>query len=454
MRDILELDALGQAELIRTGEITAEELMHAVLDRIESTNPEINAVCELDRDSALLQAKNPRPGPFSGVPFLVKDTLAWPGMTLTLGSRLFAENLNQDRPPYIDCIEASGLITIGKTTTSEFGLLGSTETLLHGVTRNPIDRERSAGGSSGGAAAAVAAGMVPMAHGSDGGGSLRIPASACGLFAFKPGSDRTCQSLMYPEPSPIPMYIDHCISRSVRDSACFLSVTERTDADAPLKPLGFLSEARGRKFRIGYYTNTAAGTACSGDALDVLLKTVDRCRQLGHDLVEIASPIVPAQKISDAFFTFAGSGLQGVAEMMKPSFPDGIGADYWEPFTLYVLEMFRKTGQEELKELAAVLHETKHRMTTYPDKVDITLCPTQPYAAQKLGYLNPNLDPELLLERTLDFAGYTVLHSIAGAPAMSVPLFTTQSGLPLGSHFGCSYGKEDMLFELAYQLTT
>ncbi len=450
--NILSLDAIGQAKKIKDGEISPLELLDAVIARIEALDPTCTGICSIQLDLAREKALHIPKGPFQGVPFLIKDLLPYPGMAFTAGSRLFAQYIPKNAPEYIDKIDKSGLITFGKTTTSEFGLLGSTETLLHGPTRHFLDEKLSVGGSSGGAAAAVSAGIVPMAHGNDGGGSIRIPASINGLFGFKPSRGRSVNAISVPEPSPLSLLVDHCITKSVRDSACFLSITERKDRNALYPPVGFVKGAIGKKFKIGYYTCPSSGKPITSEAETVLNKTIERCRDLGHELIQIDSPKVDAAVIGRAFFTFAGASIDTLEKMVAKMLPQGLGEDHIEPFTLWVRDLFRKTDPEYLQVLGKTLIDTESAIINHLNKVDITLCPTQPYPARELGYLSPSLDPELLIKRTIEFAGYTAIHNIAGAPAMSVPLFTTINDLPLGSHFASKPGKDLDLLELAYQL--
>ena len=235
MTNLWQLDATAQAALVEQGEVHPRELVQVALRRIEDLNPTINAVCGLDAERALQRAEQPLQGPFAGVPFLIKDVLGYPGFRHAFGSRTFAGNVATEATPYTERLDEAGLIVLGKSTTSELGLLGSTETALDGITRNPWDLELSAGGSSGGAAAAVASGMVPFAHASDGGGSIRLPAALCGLFGFKPSRGRTVRAVPF-ENDFTRLVSEHCVSRSVRDSA--------RDCDAvPVHRLGRCSPA-------------------------------------------------------------------------------------------------------------------------------------------------------------------------------------------------------------------
>ena len=248
LSELARLDAVAQAELCKRGEVTAAELWAACQARISALNPLLRAVIELGHEPA----SSAPPGPLSGVPFLLKDASPWPGLRWSLGARLFAQRVTQQQTDYGKRLVESGLVCAGKTALSEFGLLASTETLLEGATHNPWALSRSPMGSSGGSAAAVAAGMVPLAHANDGGGSIRVPASACGLFGFKPSRGRTVVANRSGSDFA-DMTSEHCLSRSVRDSALFLSLTEDlTQGDS----VGFVREPIKSALRVGAWTKT------------------------------------------------------------------------------------------------------------------------------------------------------------------------------------------------------
>jgi amidase len=251
---LARLDGIAQAELVARGELTADELLDACAERLAAIDPLIHAIPTVDFDRARAA---PRPsGPFGGVPFLVKDVAPYAGLRWSLGSRAFARNVAPVGTPFTARLDEAGLVTIGKSATSELGLLGSTETLLEGVTHNPWDLSYSAAGSSGGAAAAVAAGIVPLAHANDGGGSIRIPASVCGLFGFMPSRGRSVAAMLG-ESDFGALTIDHCVTRSVRDSALFLSITEARDGAFP--PVGFVRDPIARRLRIAAWSRTTMG---------------------------------------------------------------------------------------------------------------------------------------------------------------------------------------------------
>ncbi len=449
--DFSDLDGIAQASLVKKGEVSPKELIEAAINRIEAINPEINFLVNDDFDRALQRADSiDKSAVFSGVPFLIKDLIPYAGMPFTLGSRFFSRPIARDVTPYANSIDKAGLITLGKTATSEFALLGSTETFLLGNTLNPWNREYSAAGSSGGSAAAVASRIVPLAHASDGGGSIRIPASVCGLFGFKPSVKRTVPAILF-ENDFTNLVSDHCVSISVRDSAAFLAATERKDQQAVLPPLGYIDRPIRQSLKIAVYNTILIGDLPEPEVLKALEHTARLCEQLGHEVIEVKAPKLDGKAISDAFFILAGSAVDGVAgiiESIKGSYND----NDIEPFTQSLIEWYRTLPAESLAKAQKVLEYSKRIMSQYVDQFDVVLCPTLGTLPQPLGYLSPRLDREELIRRTEKFAGFTPIHNITGLPAMSVPLCMTESGLPVGSHFTASIGDEAILLGLAYQL--
>jgi amidase len=444
--DLSRLDATAQAELVARGELAAIDLVDAAIARIEAIEPRVHALASTAFEAARERAAQAPSGAFGGVPFLVKDLLPVPGQRCAMGSRLFRDNVARDRSPFTDRLDASGLVTLGKTTTSEFGLLGSTETLLEGVTRNPWDLGRSAAGSSGGSAAAVASGMVPMAHASDGGGSIRIPASVCGLFGLKPSRGRLVST---GQVDPSGLLIEHCVSRSVRDSARLFSVLEDTSATAPV---GFVAGPSRRRLRIGAYRTTLVGASPEPSVAEVLDRTIALCRELGHEVVETAPPAIDGRAIGDGFFTLAGAGVSGLSEMMGSMLGRAIGDADLEPFTLALVAWYRALPAGAVDRAFAALKSAAAEMTSYAARFDVLLCPTTPREPPLLGYLAPTLDWDTAMRGMETLAGYTAIHNIADLPAMSVPLFRSPAGLPVGSHFAASRGQEATLLALGYEL--
>jgi len=449
-----QYDALGLAELVRSKEVTPLELLHAALTLTEETQSTINAVAHVNAYVGENNVNRPGAGIFYGVPFLIKELLAYPGLVTAMGSRLFAKYVPEVGSDYTRQIDGSGLVTFGNTTSSEFGLLGSTETLLHGATHNPRSHEYAAAGSSGGSAAAVAAGIVPMAHASDGGGSIRIPASVCGLFGFMPTPGRCVPALDAGGPYGN-LVVDHCISKTVRDSAAFLSVTE--DKGTPTRqskfpPLGFIKHSKQKKLRIGFYTTTLLGNAAVAEVVDAVRHTQSLCESLGHDVIETSGPDVDGKAISLAFFTLAGLAMDKVCRLMEPLLQSTVNEDVIESFTYQLICWFRSLDADAVSKSVDILQRSGDRMLQFAGQYDVLLCPTLVSAPQKIGFLSPMLDRDVLIERTERYVGYTPIHNISGMCAMSLPLFTSSSGLPIGSHFAAMPGAEATLMNLAYHL--
>ncbi|GAB6043178.1 amidase [Endothiovibrio diazotrophicus] len=446
--DLSRLDAIAQAELVASKALSALELVDAAIARIEALEPQVNALASTDFELARARAKAAPSGPLGGVPFLIKDLLPYPGMRHSMGSRLFAQNVATEGSPYTERLDAAGLITLGKSTTSEFGLLGSTESRQSGVTRNPWNTALSAGGSSGGAAAAVAAGMVPLAHASDGGGSIRIPASMCGVFGFKPGRGRCVTT---GRGFAFDLLVDHCVSRSVRDSALLLALTEPAAGETG-SPLGFIREPLRRRLRIGVYRTTLMGREPEPEVAQSLEQTAKLCETLGHEVIPVAAPPIDGNGVGEAFFTLAGAMVDGLAQMMAGHLGRAIGEEAFEPFTLALMQWYREQPEGAQERAIERCTEQGERMQAYLKGFDAVLSPTIPVQPWALGTLSPERDFDTVIENTGRLAGYTPIHNVAGVPAMSVPLFRGPSGLPIGSHFAAARGEEAVLLGLAYQL--
>jgi amidase len=379
---------------------------------------------------------------------LFKDLVPYPRMRCSMGARLFAAHVPAAGSPFTDRIDAAGLLTIGKTATSELGLLGSTETLLEGVTHNPWDLSRSAAGSSGGAAVAVASGMVPLAHASDGGGSVRIPASVCGVFGMKPSRGRTvpitAQSSDFGD-----LVSEGCISRTVRDSARFLSIVESRDGDLP--PLGDVRGPSARRLRIGAWTRTLLGAEPEPAVRVAFDDAVDLCRSLGHTVERVEPPALDGRALSDGFFAVAGAAIVSLGEMMQGALGRPLGAGDLERFTRALADEVRARPGAVPAARAAFAAAAAAYVAVF-ERHDVVLTPTLAIVPWRLGWLSPVLGRAELVTRTEQGVGYTPIHNIAGVPAMSVPLHFSCEGLPIGTCFAARRGAEDVLFALAYEL--
>ncbi|MDV6903790.1 amidase [Pseudomonas aeruginosa] len=445
-------DAMGLADLVRTRQVSPLELAETAIQRIEAINPSINAVVHKTYERARERARQaPITGAFAGVPWLLKDISSAPGIPITMGSRALRGNVSQTSVPFVEAAEASGLNILGVTNVPEFGLLESTENITDGPARNPWHLDYSTGGSSGGAAAAVAAGMVPMAHGNDGGGSLRIPASHCGLFALKPSRGRTLAA--HPQELPLGIGYDGVISRSVRDTAMFLSVVE--DPRTRLPKLGFVENATQQRLRIGLLLAPGNGVAVDPQVADAFQSTAKLCEELGHHVEPVRLPF-DHKMLTDTFFDIWKSLATISVDMVTAA--TGLEADdaHFEAWTLKLREDALRSGGPAalVKAAEPMVRDFAERLDAFMQHWDVVLSPVVEGTVPSLGLREIDADRsyEQLLGDIRDFVSYTPMHNICGTPAMSVPLHMDRQGLPIGSHFFSRAGREDTLIRLAYEL--
>lgn len=439
-----DLDAVGQAGLVRTRQVTALDLVDAAIGRIEAVNPKLDAVVTTFFDKARGRATEPLPdSPLSGVPYLIKDLDDFYGERRTSGSRLLADHVSE-RTGWVPLKAVNaGLVVVGKSNTPEFGLLATTEGLLLGSCRNPWNLSYSTGGSSGGAAAAVASGMLPVAHASDGGGSIRIPASCCGVFGMKPSRDR-----MWRGPSrPMALRVENCISRSVRDSAAVFSISE--DRSGPLSPVGFVSGPASRRLTVALSTVDYFGREPDPDVRGAVEDAAKLCADLGHEVVE-ARPSVDGEAFIDAFVTVLASGA---ARLVKTAQERGLRPeDVLEPWTIGLAAFFAAKPKGALEAAFAHFGEVAATIDAFMGRHDVWLTPVLSKTVPKLGWQSPILPFDTLYDREVHYASYTAVHNVAGTPAMSVPLGFDAAGLPIGCQFAAAKGGEGLLYALAYEL--
>jgi len=438
------MDAVEQAQAVLRGEVSARELYEACRARIELLDPLLGCVVELTQSLP----RAPAQGPFRGVPFLVKDVLPWPGLRYSKGSRLFARNVARYEMPLGKKLSEAGLVCVGKSAMSEFGLLASTESLLEGVTHNPWDLSCSPAGSSGGSAAAVAAGLVPLAHGNDGGGSLRLPASACGVFGFKPSRGRTIANGL-PSSDLLDMTSDGCISRSVRDTALFLSVIE--DPSSGLPTMGFVDRPTTRKLRVATWTSTLTGSEPQPAVRAVHEKTVVELRALGHCVEPISAPEFEPD-LGAAFRLIAGAAAAAIVRGQDRVRPEPVQESELEPFTWSLIDDYSRAGTEALNDARNRLKTAARTYRAATHGYDIVLTPTIAIEPWHVGHLSALVPDGVLRARVAEVMGYTPVQNIVGAPAMSVPLGFSERGLPIGMQFAAAPGDDARLLELAYQL--
>ena len=435
---------------MRSGDVSPRELLEAAIARIEALNPVVNAVVSTDFGRALERSNGDAPeGPFAGVPYLIKDLVEYEGLPFEMGSRLFAGRPGRTNPEYVKRILATGVSVVGKSATPELGLLPVTEPRLHGTTRNPWSLDHTPGGSSGGAAAAVAAGMVPFAHASDGGGSIRIPASCCGLFGMKVSRGRQ------PEPSPpLPgeLPVNHCVSRSVRDSEVMLQATARTAGDGSTlpPPVPAPGEAPPR-LKIAWSATDFAGRRSHPECVAATESAARLCELLGHDVEEVR-PDFDGERFIESFLVLWAFIPTRLVEAVTRATGAPPPRDALEGWSWGLVDHLKRQPDGALERAVAHLQEVSGSLASFHEDWDVMLTPVLSKPPVRAHELAHDLPFETLRERTLAWVGFTPLANVTGGPSMSVPLHWTPEGLPVGSLFTAAHGAEATLFGLARQL--
>lgn len=444
-------DAVETAAQIRKGELSAREAAEAAIARTLKLQPQLNFLVASDFDRALARAAAPAAGPLGGVPFLVKDLDNYTGLPTRRGSRAFlATPPASTQDALVDAFAASGLNVLGKSATPEDGELPTTEPLAFGATRNPWDPSRSSGGSSGGAAAAVAAGAVPIAHASDGGGSIRIPASCCGVFGLKPSRGRIAGSRGETKVSDLSVH--HVVTRSVRDSAAMFAAIEDQGPGAQHPPIGLVTAPLRRKLRVGLVIDGGSGKPASPEVRAATESSAHLMRDLGHAVIPTRWPMGP-EFIAD-FLLLWGAGAAAFADEAARIAGRPADSTLLEPFTLTMAERARAAPKDTLPRAIGQLYRAAMAYEPWfaANRFDVVMSPVLAWAPPRLGDLAPTVPFETLTERLIEYVGYTPYHNVAGAPSMSVPLNWTEAGLPVGTQFAARVGHEALLLQLAYQL--
>jgi amidase len=472
-------DALGLAELVRQGQVTPLELCEEAIERIERINPKINAVVTRIFEQGRRDASDPIPGPFSGIPILIKDlAYAYAGVAMTSGSKALKDYVPAYDNEMVLRLKKAGTVILGKTNTPEFGLLGITEPELFGACRNPWNTDHTPGGSSGGSAAAVASGMVPMAAGGDGGGSIRIPSAYCGLFGLKPSRGRNPTG---PDQGQVWLGAvqNHVITRSVRDSAAMLDETNGPDTGAPyeIRPpadsyLGEVERDPG-KLKIAFSTQSPIGTPVHPECVQSVEKAVRLLEDLGHHPEE-ERPDLDGKELAKSYLTMyfgeMAADIEELAPVLKRKAKSGdVELTTW---TLGMLGRVFSAGQ--MVKALRLWDQAARTMGRFFKKYDLYLTPATAYPPSKIGELQPKplevfmmkalsalklgrllRDTSLvdqIAQQSLERTPFTQLANMSGLPAMSVPLHWTADGLPCGVQFIGHFGDEATLFRLAGQL--
>jgi amidase len=454
------LDATSLAELVATKDVTPIELVDGAIERIEKLNPTLNAVIFELFDRARDEARGALPdGPFRGVPFLLKDlTCELAGTPYAEGTRFSGDNISSADQELARRYVRAGFVVCGKTNTPEFGILPTTEPRRFGPTRNPWDPTRTTGGSSGGTAAAVASGMVPLAHGNDGGGSIRIPASCCGLFGLKPTRARNSLAPAVGDGYG-GLICEHVLTRSVRDSAAVLDATHGPVpgdpyAAPPLRGSSFLA-ATARDpapLRIGVVTASPTGGTVDPQCVAAVEHAARLCAELGHR-VDAADVPIDADAFIEHFVNVWAAGNAWVLSVWEARTGRVATRDDLEPLSWALCEMGRSLDAARfLGSVAALQRETRAVSTAF-ESLDVVLTPTLAELPVELGTFDDGGDePMLALFRAATFTPFTPLCNVTGQPAASIPLWSSTEGLPVGVQAIGRFGDEETLFALAAQL--
>jgi Asp-tRNA(Asn)/Glu-tRNA(Gln) amidotransferase A subunit family amidase len=449
-------DALAVAGLIKARKLGVREVLEATLQRLRALNGRLNAITDF-YDGTLLEASVAAAGdgPFQGVPYVVKQLMAdCAGTPTTLGSRFFAtEPVAAADSAAVAAMRRAGLLIAGRTNTSEFGLAPTTEPAFGGATVNPWRRDLSPGGSSGGSAAVVAARGLPMAHATDGGGSIRIPASLCGLFGLKPSRGRV--SLAPIGETLAGAGAQLAVSISVRDSAALLDAMSGGEPGDPYRAppaTGSFLDATKREpgaLRIAMMTRPVGGADLDLVLVAAVERTALLLEGLGHH-VEEAAPDYDAAAAGAALGTVMSANtwtnIQIRANGRVP------GPDDLELVTRLAAERGRALSAHDYIRAVQTFHRTGRQLGTFFERYDVLLSPTIARTSLPLGTVRMNGDPEAFERELAPMVAFTSVCNVAGVPAMSVPLEWTEDGLPIGLQFVARFGAEEMLFSLAAQL--
>jgi amidase len=454
-----QYDGLGLGELIKKGEVTAKELAQLMIAGVEKVNPQINAIIQVYEDQIehLEKNNNKNNGPFAGVPFLRKDLGASEaGRLKESGSRLAAGFIPEHDSFLTSYFKDAGLVFMGRSTTPEMGFSSSTESVLHGATRNPWDLNLSAGGSSGGAAAAVAAGIVPVAHASDGAGSIRIPASWCGLVGLKPSRGRVSKGPDAAE-SLQGMASEFIVSKTVRDSAAMLDAVGKPAPGDPFvirQPAKTYMEAiklKPEKLKIAWTLEPWGPFMVAEEVSEKLLELVKILERMGHQVIE-DTPVFDYEEHQDAQLTGWAFGFDVSMDNLAKTMGREVSLDTLEPITYSVYEHGKRLTTADIISMNEVFNKIRRIFGKFFSKYDLMLTPTLTDLPVPIGELSQNIsgiDFKEFFRRCDETGMYLPLFNLTGQPAITLPIFESKVGLPIGMQFVSHFGGEELLFSLS-----
>ncbi len=433
-----DFDTVALRDALARGDVSAGEVREAAMARAQAAD-RLNAVVTwVDQE--------PRSGEFAGVPTFVKDNEDIAGYPTTFGSRAVPRRPAEERTRFVAQWDELGFQTLGKSALPEFGLTATTEPLDHGPTRNPWHLDHTTGGSSGGSAALVAAGVVPIAHANDGGGSIRIPAACCGLVGLKPSRGR----LIDPEAMdqlPVKVATQGVLTRSVRDTVEFYRAMARIHPADHLPPISATGDPG--RLRIAVVTQGVAGLPVDPDVTEAVAATAALCENLGHDVESIDNPF--PDQIAQDFLRYWGMLAFSLQRFGGQLFGKEYDARLLEPFSAHLAKFFSSVAVG----LPGSLRRLRRFPQVYDDAMgeyDVILSPVLGSAPVPLGYIGPEVEPREHLIRLLRLASFTPLQNVAGTPGISLPMAMSAQGLPIGVHAAGRYGQEQVLLDLAASL--
>ncbi|MET0929479.1 MAG: amidase [Aeromicrobium sp.] len=443
-----DLDTVGVAAAIADGSISAREAAEAAIARAAVVNPALNAIQHPDFERGLTAADHPAPGVFSGVPTFVKDNTDVEGLPSDQGSLAVRSRPAAAHHPFTQQFLSAGFTVLGKSTMPEFGFNATTEYATLPPTRNPWNTGYSAGASSGGSAALVASGVGPIAPANDGGGSIRIPAAACGLVGLKPTRHRVVAAAEAAQ-LPIDIISNGVLTRTVRDTAHFLAATQAYRPAPGLPALGLVEGPARRRLRIGLILDSITGVPTDEDTRKAVLATADLLGSLGHEVHEVELPV--GRRYMEDFKHYWGllafSTQHFGRRIMGPDFDKSLT----DPLTRGLARRFLRQAWRTPLALRGLKASEQQYRAAFAD-VDLILSPTLGYTTPELGHLSPAVDFPVMFERLVQYAAFTPLNNTSGGPAISLPLGRSSAGLPIGVHVSADHGDEQTLLELAYEL--
>lgn len=441
-------DAVGLAQLLRRGEVSAAQVVAAAIARAERVEPHLHAIQTPRFERARDEAATPGRGGFAGVPTFVKDNTPFAGTPTNHGSAAVRSAPASRHGVYAEQFMDQGFVCLGKTRLSEFGLNATNEPVGDEPTRNPWHIDHSCGASSSGSAALVAAGVVPIAHANDGGGSIRIPAACCGLVGLKPTRGRHVVSEMA-RAMPLNLISQGVVTRSVRDTAHFHAYAERTYRNRKLPPIGLVEGPGFRRLRVGVVVDSITGTPTHVDSRAAVEHTAQLLAGLGHDVEAIPLPLT--QKFADDFLLYWQSLAFAIRLGGKRTIDPSFDASRLDDFTVGLSRAFGRRFYR-LPLALARLHRSARRYAQLFATHDAILTPVTAHPPPEIGHLSPAVPFDELLERLLGYAAFTPLANATGAPAIALPASATDKGVPVAVHLFGAHGDERTLLELAYEI--